>query len=66
MQDLYGLDETPRVAGQPVLLHLLSPARRPLAVTRDLPSFWRNAYGEVRKQMRGRYPKLVRNMEVDE
>lgn len=57
MQDLYGLDETPRVAGQPVLLHLLSPARRPLAVTRDLPSFWRNAYVEVRKQMRGRYPK---------
>ncbi len=57
MQDLYGQDATPLVAGRPVLLHLLSPARRPLAVTRDLPSFWRNAYPEVRKQMRGRYPK---------
>ncbi len=57
IQDLFGQDATPTVAGEPVLLHLLSPARRPLAVTRDLPSFWRNAYPEVRKQMRGRYPK---------
>ncbi len=57
MQDMFGLDATPQVAGKPVLLHLLSPAGRPLAVTRDLASFWRNAYPEVRKQMRGRYPK---------
>lgn len=57
IQDVYGLDATPQVAGQAVLLHLLSPARRPQAVTRDLHSFWRNAWPEVRKQMRGRYPK---------
>lgn len=57
MQDMYGQDASPQVAGRPVLLHLLSPARRPLAVTRDLASFWRNAWPEVRKQMRGRYPK---------
>lgn len=57
MQDMYGQDAAPLVAGRPVLLHLLSPARRPLAVTRDLASFWRNAWPDVRKQMRGRYPK---------
>lgn len=57
LQDVYGLDATPQVGGEPVLLHLLSPARRPQAVTRDLHSFWRNAWPEVRKQMRGRYPK---------
>ena len=57
MQDMYGQDAAPQVGGRPVLLHLLSPARRPLAVTRDLASFWRNAWPEVRKQMRGRYPK---------
>ncbi len=57
MQDMYGQDASPQVGGRPVLLHLLSPARRPLAVTRDLASFWRNAWPDVRKQMRGRYPK---------
>lgn len=57
LQDVYGLDATPQVGGQPVLLHLLSPARRPQAVTRDLHSFWRNAWPQVRKDMRGRYPK---------
>ncbi|WP_168014501.1 ATP-dependent helicase HrpB [Halomonas salinarum] len=59
LQELFGLAETPCIAGGrvPVLLHLLSPAGRPLQVTRDLASFWANGYFEVRKDMRGRYPK---------
>ncbi|MBB5832634.1 ATP-dependent helicase HrpB [Brachybacterium aquaticum] len=59
LQELFGLAETPRlVRGRvPVLFHLLSPARRPLAVTDDLRSFWDGPYQEVRKEMRGRYPK---------
>ncbi len=59
LQEMFGQTTTPTVAGGriTVLLHLLSPARRPLAVTQDLPSFWKNAYQEVRKAMRARYPK---------
>lgn len=59
LQEVFGLAETPRlVDGRvPILFHLLSPARRPLAVTSDLRSFWDGPYAEVRKQMRGRYPK---------
>ena len=59
LQALFGWQDTPRVADGRVALviHLLSPAGRPLAVTSDLASFWRNAYPEVRKDMRGRYPK---------
>lgn len=59
LQELFGLAETPRlVHGRvPVLFHLLSPARRPLAITDDLRSFWDGPYREVRKEMRGRYPK---------
>jgi ATP-dependent helicase HrpB len=59
LQELFGMADTPRVAGGrvPVLIHLLSPAGRPLAVTRDLRSFWDAGYPEVRKEMRGRYPK---------
>ncbi|MFZ5493152.1 MAG: ATP-dependent helicase HrpB [Pseudomonadota bacterium] len=59
LQDLLGAQDTPRLASGRValLLHLLSPAGRPLAVTADLAGFWRGAYAEVRKQMRGRYPK---------
>ena len=59
LQELFGLTETPRV-GQgrvPLTLHLLSPARRPVQVTRDLAGFWRTTYFEVRKDLKGRYPK---------
>ncbi|MGO1462407.1 MAG: ATP-dependent helicase HrpB [Marinobacter sp.] len=59
LQALFGWTKTPVVAGGqvPVLIHLLSPARRPLAVTADLASFWSNVYPQVRKDTRGRYPK---------
>ncbi len=59
LQELFGLADTPTVArGRvPVLLHLLSPAGRPMQVTRDLRSFWDNVYPEVRKELKGRYPK---------
>jgi ATP-dependent helicase HrpB len=59
LQELFGLIETPAVAGGrvPLTLHLLSPARRPVQVTRDLAGFWRTTYFEVRKDLRGRYPK---------
>lgn len=59
LQELFGLAATPCVAGGrvPVLIHLLSPAGRPLAVTRDLRSFWNTVYPEVKKEMKGRYPK---------
>jgi ATP-dependent helicase HrpB len=59
LQELFGLADTPRIAAGrvPVLIHLLSPARRPLAVTQDLASFWNNVYPEVKKELAGRYPK---------
>lgn len=57
LQELFGLQETPRVAGVPVLVHLLSPAGRPAAVTADLASFWRDGYKAVRAELRGRYPR---------
>ncbi|MEV1021575.1 ATP-dependent helicase HrpB [Streptomyces sp. NPDC050264] len=57
LQEMFGLEETPRVAGVPVLVHLLSPAGRPAAVTADLASFWRDGYLAVRADLRGRYPK---------
>ena len=59
VQELFGLADTPRVGGGqvPVTLHLLSPAHRPVQVTRDLAGFWRSSYAEVRKEMRGRYPR---------
>ena len=59
LQECFGLMETPRVAGGrvPVVMTLLSPAQRPVQVTKDLAGFWRGAYQLVRKDMRGRYPK---------
>lgn len=59
LQELFGLGATPRVAAGrvPVLLHLLSPAGRPVQVTSDLASFWTTTYPAVRKELRGRYPK---------
>ena len=59
LQEMFGLADTPRIAGGlvPLTLHLLSPARRPVQVTRDLAGFWRSSYFDVRKDLRGRYPK---------
>jgi ATP-dependent helicase HrpB len=59
LQEVFGLLETPRLAGGsvPVTMNLLSPAMRTVQVTRDLASFWRNGYFDVRKNLRGRYPK---------
>ncbi|MEP6572438.1 MAG: ATP-dependent helicase HrpB [Gemmatimonadota bacterium] len=59
LQEVFGLPETPRLARGtvPLTLHLLSPARRPVQVTRDLAGFWGGSYFEVRKEMRSRYPK---------
>jgi ATP-dependent helicase HrpB len=59
LQELFGLADTPRIANgrQIVKLHLLSPARRPVQVTQDLANFWRSTYAEVKKDLKGRYPK---------
>ena len=59
LQELFGLRETPRIAGGklPVTIHMLSPAHRPVQVTQDLASFWEHAYFEVKKDLKGRYPK---------
>jgi ATP-dependent helicase HrpB len=59
LQEMFGQAETPRVGGGrvPVAIHLLSPAGRPLQVTRDLAGFWAGSYAEVRRDMRGRYPR---------
>ena len=59
IQELFGQAETPRIAGGrvKVLLHLLAPNYRPQQVTDDLASFWKNTYPDVRRELRGRYPK---------
>jgi ATP-dependent helicase HrpB len=59
LQEMFGLADTPRIAGGklPIKLHLLSPARRPVQVTQDLANFWRSTYLEVKKDLKGRYPK---------
>ena len=61
LQEMLGVRETPQLAGGrlALVLHLLSPAGRPLQVTSDLRAFWAGAYTEVKKEMRGRYPKHV-------
>jgi ATP-dependent helicase HrpB len=59
VQELFGLDRHPTIAGGRValVLNLLSPAQRPIQITRDLPGFWRGSWGAVKAEMRGRYPK---------
>jgi ATP-dependent helicase HrpB len=59
VQELFGLAQHPSIAGGrvPLVIELLSPAQRPVQVTRDLPGFWRGSYAAVRTEMRGRYPK---------
>ena len=59
LQEMFGLTDTPRVGGGkvPLTLHLLSPARRPVQVTRDLASFWANGYQAVKAELKGRYPR---------
>jgi ATP-dependent helicase HrpB len=59
LQEMFGLNQTPSVAAGrlPLLLKLLSPARRPVQITRDLVSFWNRGYHDVKKDLKGRYPK---------
>ena len=59
LQELFGLDQHPSIAGGriPLVIELLSPGHRPVPVTRDLPGFWRGSYAAVRSEMRGRYPR---------
>ena len=59
VQELFGLDAHPSIAGGrvPLILHLLSPAHRPIQITRDLPGFWRGSWAAVKADMRGQYPK---------
>jgi ATP-dependent helicase HrpB len=56
---MFGCAETPTVAGGkiPILIHLLSPAQRPIQITSDLAAFWKTTYREVKKELAGRYPK---------
>ncbi|MFL9826609.1 ATP-dependent helicase HrpB [Rhodoplanes sp. SY1] len=59
VQELFGLDQHPSIAGGrvPLIVELLSPAHRPVQITKDLPTFWRGSYADVRTDLRGRYPK---------
>jgi ATP-dependent helicase HrpB len=59
LQEMFGLKTTPTVFGGkvPIIVHLLSPAGRPIQITRDLTGFWQRTYGEVKKELKGRYPK---------
>jgi ATP-dependent helicase HrpB len=59
LQEMFGATETPSIINGAIALsiHLLSPAGRPLQITRDLPAFWKNTYPQVKAEMKGRYPK---------
>jgi len=57
LQEFFGCRETPQICGQPLTLHLLSPAGRPVQITQDLDGFWERAYPEVKKELLGRYPR---------
>ena len=59
MQELFGLTQHPSIANGklPLTLHLLSPAHRPIQITRDLPGFWRGSWAAVKSEMKGRYPR---------
>lgn len=57
IQELFGLTRHPMAAGRPLRIELLSPGHKPIAVTTDLPAFWSGSYADVRKDMRGRYPR---------
>jgi ATP-dependent helicase HrpB len=59
LQEMFGLCQTPTVAGgrQPLLIHLLSPAGRSVQITQDLAGFWQTGYSDVKKELKGRYPK---------
>ena len=57
LQEMFGLTTHPMIGAMPLVITLLSPAGRPLQTTADLPGFWATSYGDVRKDMRGRYPK---------
>jgi ATP-dependent helicase HrpB len=57
LQEALGITTPREVLGMPIVFHLLSPAGRPIQITRDLPGFWKGSYAEVRKEMRGRYPR---------
>jgi len=57
LQDFFGMRDTPRIGGAPVVVHLLAPNRRPVQVTSDLAGFWERLYPQVRKELSRRYPK---------
>ena len=57
LQEVFGVTAHPQVGGRPLQITLLSPAQRPVQVTMDLPGFWASSYADVRKDMRGQYPK---------
>ncbi|MDD4352687.1 MAG: ATP-dependent helicase HrpB [Candidatus Gracilibacteria bacterium] len=57
IQEFFGCRETPQLCGEPLMIHLLSPASRPVQITRDLDGFWDRAYPEVKKELMGRYPR---------